>query len=117
VDDGQLRQVVLALIVNALDATPAGGFIVVETRPAPGGFVSLVVGDNGEGIPKEIQDKIFNPFFTTKPLGQGTGLGLAVCHGIVSSHGGQIRVDSEVGQGTRMEILLPAHSHDEAVAS
>ena len=106
-DDGQLRQVLIALLMNALDATPAGGHVALETRADGAGTVVLTVADDGAGIPPEHLDKIFSPFFTTKPVGQGTGLGLAICHGIVASHGGEIRVDTEVGRGTRMSLALP----------
>jgi signal transduction histidine kinase len=106
-DDGQLRQVLIALLMNALDATPAGGHVEIETRQDGGGTVVLTVADDGAGIPSDHLDKIFSPFFTTKPVGQGTGLGLAICHGIVAAHGGEIRVDSEVGRGTRVSLALP----------
>jgi signal transduction histidine kinase len=106
-DDGQIRQVLIALLMNALDATSAGGHVVVETRAEGEQSVCLSVTDDGVGIPTENLPKIFSPFFTTKPLGQGTGLGLAVCHGIVAAHGGEIRVDSEVGRGTHFAMVLP----------
>jgi two-component system, NtrC family, sensor kinase len=107
-DDGQLRQALLALLINALDATASGGKITLSTARAANGMVALTVGDTGAGIPPEHLDKIFTPFFTTKPVGQGTGLGLSACHGIVSAHGGEIQVDSALGGGTRMTMLLPA---------
>jgi len=106
-DDGQLRQALIALLMNALDATHAGGHVDVQTRRDGADTVVLSVADDGAGIPPENLDKIFNPFFTTKPVGQGTGLGLAICHGIVASHGGEILVDSEVGKGTRLSLVLP----------
>jgi two-component system NtrC family sensor kinase len=106
-DDGQIRQVLIALLMNALDATSAGGHVVVETRAEGEQSVCLSVTDDGVGIPTENLPKIFSPFFTTKPIGQGTGLGLAVCHGIVAAHGGEIRVESEVGRGTRFAMILP----------
>ena len=107
-DDGQLRQVLIALLMNALDATPAGGHVAIETRRGEPASVILSVSDDGAGIPEEARDRIFTPFFTTKPVGKGTGLGLAICHGIVTAHGGEIRVESEVGRGTRMSVVLPA---------
>ena len=107
-DDGQIRQALLALLINALDATASGGQIKVSTGRAENGRVALTVSDTGMGIPPDHLDKIFTPFFTTKPVGQGTGLGLSACHGIVAAHGGEIRVESEVGRGTRMILLLPA---------
>jgi signal transduction histidine kinase len=106
-DDGQIRQVLIALLMNALDATGAGGHIVVQTRGSGEQSVSLSVSDDGAGIPPENLPKIFSPFFTTKPLGQGTGLGLAVCHGIVAAHLGEISVDSGVGRGTTFTVVLP----------
>ena len=106
-DEGQLRQALLALLMNALDATPSGGHVEIETRREGPDAVALAVADSGVGIPPENLDKIFSPFFTTKPLGQGTGLGLAICHGIVASHGGEIRVESEVDKGTRLSLVLP----------
>jgi signal transduction histidine kinase len=107
-DDGQIRQALLALLINALDATASGGQIKLSTARAENGMVALTVADTGTGIPAEHLDKVFTPFFTTKPVGQGTGLGLSACHGIVTAHGGEIRVDSEVDRGTRMTLLLPA---------
>jgi two-component system, NtrC family, sensor kinase len=106
-DDGQLRQALIALLMNALDATGPHGNVGIETRREEGRMVSLTVSDDGGGIARENLDKIFSPFFTTKPLGQGTGLGLAICHGVVTAHGGEIRVDSEPGQGTRFSLVLP----------
>jgi len=70
--------------------------------------VAVTVSDTGVGIPQDELAKIFTPFYTTKPVGQGTGLGLSACHGIVAAHGGEIRVESEVGIGTRITMLLPA---------
>jgi two-component system, NtrC family, sensor kinase len=106
-DDGQIRQAIIALLMNALDATPSGGRIQVTTEREGEEAVCLTVADTGSGIPAEHLDKIFNPFFTTKPVGQGTGLGLAITHGIVTSHGGAVRVASEVDQGTRLCLVLP----------
>lgn len=105
-DDGQLRQVLIALLMNALDATPAGGHVAIETRRGEQ-TVILTVSDDGAGIPDDVRDKIFTPFFTTKPVGKGTGMGLAICHGIVSAHSGELRFESEVGRGTRMSVVLP----------
>jgi two-component system NtrC family sensor kinase len=106
-DEGQLRQALLALLMNALDATPSGGHVEIETSRDGDDGVALTVADSGMGIPAENLGKIFSPFFTTKPVGQGTGLGLAICHGIVSSHGGEIKVESEEGKGTRLRLVLP----------
>jgi signal transduction histidine kinase len=106
-DDGQIRQALVTLLMNALDATPPGGHVEVLTHRGPGDSITLAVTDTGVGIPPEALDKIFSPFFTTKPVGQGTGLGLAICHGIVTSHGGDIRVESELSKGTRVSMILP----------
>jgi len=92
--------------VNALQATPPGGRIIVRTR-ATETDVFLVVEDTGTGMSEETQKQIFTPFFTTKEVDEGTGLGLSVVHGIVSSHGGSIRVNSKLGEGSRFELRLP----------
>jgi two-component system, NtrC family, sensor kinase len=105
-DEGQLRQVLVALLMNALDASTASGAVRVETA-REGDAVRLLVADDGAGISPENLDKVFTPFFTTKPPGRGTGLGLAVCHGVVTAHGGKIELTSEVGRGTRVSVLLP----------
>jgi two-component system NtrC family sensor kinase len=105
-DPGQMNQVLVNLVVNAIQAMPAGGVLAVETRLAEGG-VCLSVGDTGVGISEEMKSKIFLPFFTTKDVHEGTGLGLAVVHGIVASHGGKIVVESQVGKGARFDIHLP----------
>jgi two-component system NtrC family sensor kinase len=105
-DGSQLTQVLVNLVVNAVQAMPDGGRLTVGTRAAAES-VLLVVEDTGIGMSEEIVKKLFVPFFTTKDIGQGTGLGLAVAHGIVRSHGGRIEVQSAPGQGTRFEVWLP----------
>ncbi|MBN2464252.1 hypothetical protein JXD38_01325 [candidate division WOR-3 bacterium] len=105
-DSGQLLQVLVNLVVNALQATSAGGKIAISTERA-GDFVALAVADTGAGMTPEILRQVFIPFFTTKPIGEGTGLGLSVVHGIVSAHGGRIEVESEPRRGTRFRVLLP----------
>ena len=105
-DRGQLTQVLVNLIVNAVQAMPEGGKLSVQTLPGKR-HISLIVQDTGLGMSEDVVKKIFIPFFTTKEVDQGTGLGLAVVHGIVSSHGGSISVDSKPGLGTRFEIKLP----------
>lgn len=105
-DPGQLNQVLVNLVVNALQAMPRGGKLTIRTR-AEGDHVLLVVQDTGIGMTRAVIDEIFIPFFTTKDVGEGTGLGLPVVHGIVSSHGGSIRVRSKPGRGTRFELRLP----------
>ena len=103
----QLRQVFLNLIVNAAQAVEAGGTVLVATRP-DGDHVIVSVADDGCGIAPELIDRIFDPFFTTKPIGVGTGLGLGIAHQIVSSHGGEIQVESTPGRGTVFRVRLPA---------
>jgi signal transduction histidine kinase len=105
-DPGQLTQVLVNLVVNAVQAMPKGGELKVETSTGEE-HISLVVEDTGAGMSDEVIKKLFIPFFTTKDIDEGTGLGLSVVHGIVTSHGGTIKVDSKLGRGTRFEIKLP----------
>ena len=105
-DPSLLEQVVVNLAVNGIQAMPQGGTLTLTTG-AEGAFVLLAVEDTGEGMTEEVRRQIFTPFFTTKEVGQGTGLGLPVVHGIVTAHGGRISLHSEVGKGTRVRILLP----------
>ena len=104
-DANLLQQVVMNLAVNGIQAMPRGGSLRLATGPERE-FVLLTVEDSGEGMTEEVRRQVFTPFFTTKDVGQGTGLGLAVVYGIVTAHGGQISLDSEVGKGTRVRILL-----------
>ncbi|MFZ1917520.1 MAG: ATP-binding protein [Terriglobales bacterium] len=107
-DASKIEQVLLAVIVNAADAMPRGGNLWVESRfTEDGSHVALSVRDDGAGIPPEILPKIFEPFYTTKDLNHGTGLGLAVSQGIVERHSGKISIESEVGKGTTVTITLP----------
>jgi PAS domain S-box-containing protein len=120
-DAGMMDQVLMNLAVNARDAMPKGGQLVIETtavtidkvtsahstQARPGAFVCLSVGDNGSGIAPENLARIFEPFFTTKEVGKGTGLGLATVFGIVQQHKGWVTVDSVVGAGTTFRIYLP----------
>ncbi len=119
-DPHQLHQVVINLVTNANHAmrqTPSPRRLTLTTRysPAPP-RVRLEVADSGPGIPPEIQARIFEPFFTTKPTGEGTGLGLSLCQGIIEGHGGTIRVDSRPGHGAVFQIQLPAGSAPAAPA-
>ena len=105
-DPAQLNQVLVNLVINALQAMPKGGRLTIRTAASPSS-VSLLVEDTGVGISDEVRRQIFTPFFTTKDIGQGTGLGLPVVHGIVSAHGGSIQVRSQQGRGAEFEIQLP----------
>lgn len=129
-DQSQLEQVVLNLVVNARDAMPEGGHLLIKTAlfvpnqvcvcqypiSEIDQYVLLIVADTGVGIDPEVQPHIFEPFFTTKPRGKGTGLGLAMVHGIVQQVGGHIRFHSELGRGTTFEIYLPAASSTAAIS-
>jgi signal transduction histidine kinase len=108
-DPDQLQQVLVNLVMNACDACAPGGRIVLRARPAedPPGFVRIEVVDNGCGIPAEKQEAVFDPFYTTKPKGEGTGLGLPVAASIVRNHQGQISIASEAGRGTTVTVLWP----------
>ena len=121
VDLAQIQQVIVNLAVNARDAMPRGGDLRIETsnvtigataQPAvslpAGAYVSLSVSDTGEGIPDDVLGHIFEPFYTTKAMGQGTGLGLATVHGIIKQSGGDIMVRTAPGRGTTFTIYLPA---------
>lgn len=106
IDPSQLRQVVVNLGVNAIQAMPQGGKLHIKTQ-AYNDHISIMMEDTGVGMSPEVLKQIFLPFFTTKDVGEGTGLGLSVVHGIVSSHGGSVKVDSTPGIGTTFEIQLP----------
>jgi PAS domain S-box-containing protein len=103
----KLQQVFLNLFINARDAMPKGGWLSVTTR-AEADAVTVQVGDTGAGIPAEHLSRIYDPFFTTKSLGQGTGLGLSITYGIVREHDGSMACDSRVGEGTRFTLTFPA---------
>jgi two-component system NtrC family sensor kinase len=105
-DAGQLTQVVVNLVVNAVQAMPDGGRLTVQTH-VQDGHVVCSVEDTGVGMTEEVLDRLFVPFFTTKEVNQGTGLGLPVVHGIVTAHGGTIEVTSTPGKGTTFTIRLP----------
>jgi len=133
VDGSQLENALLNLCINARDAMPDGGRITIETANhwigeqaavaqsmAPGQYLSLCVSDNGTGMSKEVIARACDPFFTTKAIGQGTGLGLSMIYGFAQQSGGQIRICSEVGRGTTVSIYLPRHlgsSEEESTAS
>ncbi len=102
----KLQQVFLNLFINARDAMPKGGWLSISTRTRDGSAV-VEIGDTGTGIPAEHLARIYDPFFTTKAIGQGTGLGLSITYGIVREHEGTITCDSAVGEGTRFTLTLP----------
>lgn len=103
----EIQQVLLNIFNNSLDAMePGGGKLTISTRAANKNII-LEIRDTGCGIPESVLSKVFNPFFTTKPVGRGTGLGLAVCYGLIKNMGGDISVSSAVGQGTTFHITLP----------
>ncbi len=105
-DRSQLHQVLVNLVVNAIQAMPAGGTLTIETRAA-GQAALLIVEDTGVGMSEFVRQNIFAPFFTTKDVNEGTGLGLAVVDGIVASHRGRIEVESQPGRGARFVVELP----------
>ena len=123
-DAGQLREVIISLSRNALDAMPEGGKLILETADltvdaaepppdpeiaevAPGDYVTISITDTGGGIPDHVKPHLFEPYFTTKAPGEGKGLGLAMCHGIVKQTGGHIAFRSEVGYGATFKVYLP----------
>ncbi len=122
IDANQLENALLNLCINARDAMPEGGKLTIETgnrwlddRTArerdllPGQYISLCVSDTGTGMAKSVIDRAFDPFYTTKPIGQGTGLGLSMVYGFARQSGGQVRIYSELDQGTMVCIYLPRH--------
>ena len=120
-DPNQIQQVLMNLGINARDAMPDGGRIIIETKSitldreytrqqvdvAPGRYVLLTLSDTGRGMDREVLEHIFEPFYTTKETGQGTGLGLAMVYGIIKNHGGHVTCYSQPGQGTVFKIYLP----------
>ena len=122
IDPGQLENALLNLCINARDAMPEGGRITIETANrwideaggrrhdlVPGQYLSVCVTDTGTGMAPDLIEKVFEPFFTTKPTGEGTGLGLSMVYGFAKQSGGQVRIYSEVGEGTTVCLYLPRH--------
>jgi len=105
-DRDQMGQVMLNLVMNAIQAMPQGGTLKVRLRYEKK-LAHLSIADTGCGIPKEYISKLFTPFFTTKEVGEGTGLGLTVVHGIVQEHEGTIKVETQEGKGSTFSISLP----------
>ena len=126
IDPGQLENALLNLCINARDAMPDGGRLTIETANecldehaarehelSPGQYLSLCVTDTGTGMAPDVSKRAFDPFFTTKPIGMGTGLGLSMVYGFARQSGGQVRICSEVGHGTRIRLYLPRHHAEE----
>ncbi|RZI94559.1 MAG: PAS domain S-box protein, partial [Variovorax sp.] len=125
-DEGQLESAILNLAINARDAMPHGGELVIATGRSKvgeadvqahdalsaGDYLVVTVSDTGCGMPPDVLAKVFDPFFTTKPIGQGTGLGLSMVYGFAQQSHGHVRIDSRVGQGTRVTLSLPAAAPD-----
>jgi PAS domain S-box-containing protein len=130
-DEGNIEQILINLVLNARDSMEHGGAISINTRLATlnattarsrvearaGRFVCLIVSDTGCGMTSEVLSRIFDPFYTTKEVGQGTGLGLSTVHGIVEQHHGWIEVSSNVGQGSEFRVFLPACNGDPGLSS
>lgn len=126
-DPNQLESAILNLTINARDAMPAGGRLTLATANvqlpstqvgpdeflAPGDYVKVTVGDTGTGMPQDVIDRAFDPFFTTKPIGQGTGLGLSMVYGFARQSGGFATIESRIGEGTRVSLLLPRFEGEE----
>ena len=112
-DRAQLMQALVNVLMNSVQAAPQGGAVTVSAR-ADGERVGIRIEDNGAGIPKELLQRVCDPFFTTKPEGEGTGLGLAITLNIARSHGGDLAIESEVGRGTAVTIWLPRARPEEA---
>jgi CheY-like chemotaxis protein len=127
-DPSQIEQVLMNLTINAKDAMPKGGKLLVTTRNVylsqgdgelhmdfvPGRYLLMRVNDTGEGMDKKTLDRMFEPFYTTKGIGRGTGLGLSMVYGIIKNHNGFINCSSEIGKGTTFEIYLPALEFQES---
>src|SRR5690606_8571143 len=106
VDAGRMQQVIINLVMNGIQAQPDGGEVRLAVR-AQEGAVTIVVEDHGEGIAEDVRPHVFEPCFTTKPVGLGSGLGLSVVYGIVEEHGGTVDVDAAPDGGARFVVTLP----------
>jgi PAS domain S-box-containing protein len=130
-DPGQVENALLNLAINARDAMPDGGQLVIEAANAtlgddyesgrvdapPGDYVALAVTDTGTGMPPEVMERVFEPFFTTKEVGEGSGLGLSMVYGFVRQSGGQVTIESELGRGTTVRLYLPRAEEDVTLAA
>ncbi len=108
----ELRELLLNMLVNAKESMPEGGRLDITTRPYEKDSVEIIIQDTGKGIARSNLNRIFDPFFSTKAGGGGTGMGLSICYGIVERQGGSIKVKSEVGEGTIFTIVLPSKEHE-----
>ena len=127
-DPGQVENALLNLAINARDAMPNGGQLVIETARAeidedcaaagadvvPGRYITLAVTDNGTGMTPEVRQRAFEPFYTTKGPGVGSGLGLSMVYGFVKQSGGHVQLYSELGHGTTVRLYLPEHAGSNA---
>jgi len=127
-DPVQIEQVLMNLCINARDAMQGHGILTVSLRhatyrdavcascrqPVAGEFVEIAVGDSGTGVPPEVQERMFEPFYSTKAVGHGSGMGLSMVHGIIHEHKGHLLLDSRPGEGTTIRILFPPHADSEA---
>jgi signal transduction histidine kinase len=120
-DPTHLQTLFLNLISNALDAMPNGGLLMIRTReiqpqPSSGNrrWLEISITDTGIGITEESKKRIFDPFYTTKKMGEGTGLGLAICENIIKEHSGRLDVESEVGKGSTFFVYLPISKGSES---
>ncbi|HTK85515.1 MAG TPA: ATP-binding protein, partial [Patescibacteria group bacterium] len=123
IDQDQFVNALINMAANARDAMPDGGTFTIGTAPVtldrrqasqyqallPGRFVAITIADTGTGMPDHVRQRIFDPFYTTKPAGQGTGLGLSMVYGMIQQSGGHIEVESAPGRGTKFSIFLPIH--------
>jgi signal transduction histidine kinase len=126
VDHTQIELVLLNLAINARDAMPAGGRLTIRTANVsrsdappdlrPGDYVLISVADSGEGMTEEVLSKAVEPFFTTKEIGKGSGLGLSMVHGVATPSGGGLSIDSSVGRGTTVNVYLPRSRRPSATA-
>ena len=122
---GELELVVLNLTVNARDAMPKGGVITIRAENVPalasellrGDYVQLAISDSGTGMSSEVKEHAFEPFFTTKEIGKGSGLGLAQVYGFAKQSGGSVHIDSEVGRGTTVKLLLPRSNQNPVIGA